>query len=42
VYGEPVKVARAMDAAALAGWQEQMATRLLELRREAEAALQRR
>jgi len=42
VYGEPVKVARAMDAAALAGWQAQMAARLLELRREAEAALQRR
>jgi lysophospholipid acyltransferase (LPLAT)-like uncharacterized protein len=42
VYGEPVKVARAMDAAALAGWQAQMAARLLELRREAEAALERR
>jgi len=42
VYGEPVKVARAMDVAALAGWQAQMAARLLELRREAEAALQRR
>jgi lysophospholipid acyltransferase (LPLAT)-like uncharacterized protein len=42
VYGEPVKVARAMDAAAMAGWQGQMAARLLELRREAEAALERR
>jgi lysophospholipid acyltransferase (LPLAT)-like uncharacterized protein len=42
VYGEPVKVARAMDAAALAGWQAQLAARLLELRREAQAALERR
>ena len=42
VYGEPVKAARAMDAAALAGWQRTMATRLLELRRQAEGALERR
>lgn len=42
VYGEPVKVARAMDAAAMAGWQAQMAARLLELRRQAETALERR
>jgi lysophospholipid acyltransferase (LPLAT)-like uncharacterized protein len=41
VYGEPVKAARAMDADALAGWQRTMAARLLELRREAEAALER-
>ena len=40
VYGEPVKVSRAMDAAALAGWQQTMADRLLELRRQAEAALE--
>ena len=40
VYGEPVKVSRAMDAAALAGWQQQMAGRLLDLRRQAEAALE--
>jgi lysophospholipid acyltransferase (LPLAT)-like uncharacterized protein len=40
VYGEPVKVSRAMDAAALAGWQQQMAERLLDLRRQAEAALE--
>jgi lysophospholipid acyltransferase (LPLAT)-like uncharacterized protein len=42
VYGEPIRVARAMEAAALADWQAQMAARLLELRHEAEAALQRR
>jgi lysophospholipid acyltransferase (LPLAT)-like uncharacterized protein len=42
VYGEPVKVSRAMDADALAGWQRQMAERLIELRRQAEAALERR
>jgi lysophospholipid acyltransferase (LPLAT)-like uncharacterized protein len=40
VYGEPVKVSRAMDATALAGWQQQMAERLLDLRRQAEAALE--
>ena len=40
VYGEPVKVSRAMDAAALAGWQQQLGERLLELRRQAEAALE--
>ena len=42
VYGEPVKVSRAMDAEALAGWQQTMAERLLELRRQAEAALEQR
>jgi lysophospholipid acyltransferase (LPLAT)-like uncharacterized protein len=42
VYGEPIRVTRAMEAAALAGWQAQLAARLLELRREAEAALERR
>jgi lysophospholipid acyltransferase (LPLAT)-like uncharacterized protein len=42
VYGEPVKVARAMDTAALAEWQARLATQLLELRREAKAALERR
>jgi lysophospholipid acyltransferase (LPLAT)-like uncharacterized protein len=41
VYGEPVKVSRAMAADALGGWQQQMAARLLELRRQAEAALER-
>ena len=40
VYGEPVKVSRAMDAAALAGWQQQLGERLLELRRQGEAALE--
>ena len=40
VYGEPVKVSRAIDAAALAGWQQQMAGCLLDLRRQAEAALE--
>jgi hypothetical protein len=29
-----------MDAAALAGWQQAMADRLLDLRRQAEAALE--
>lgn len=42
VYGEPVKVSRAMGAEALAGWQQQMAERLVELRRQAEAALEQR
>jgi lysophospholipid acyltransferase (LPLAT)-like uncharacterized protein len=41
VYGEPVQVSRAMDAEALAGWQLQMAERLLELHRQAKAALER-
>jgi lysophospholipid acyltransferase (LPLAT)-like uncharacterized protein len=41
VYGEPVKVSRAMDAAALAGWQQQMTERLLDLQRQAQAALER-
>ena len=41
VYGEPVKVSRAMDAAALAGWQQQMGERLLDLQRQAQAALER-
>jgi lysophospholipid acyltransferase (LPLAT)-like uncharacterized protein len=40
VYGEPVKVSRTIDAAALAGWQQQLGERLLELRRQAEAALE--
>jgi len=40
VYGEPVKVSRAMDATALAGWQQKMAARLFDLRRQAEAALE--
>lgn len=39
VYGEPVKVARAMDAAALAQWQTTLTATLLRLRGEAEAAL---
>jgi lysophospholipid acyltransferase (LPLAT)-like uncharacterized protein len=41
VYGEPVKVARAMDAAALGDWQARMADQLRALRRQAEAALYR-
>ena len=41
VYGEPVKAARAMDATALGEWQARMAAQLLELRRQAEAALDR-
>jgi lysophospholipid acyltransferase (LPLAT)-like uncharacterized protein len=41
VYGEPVKVPRAMDAALLAEWQERMAAQLLALRRQAESALHR-
>ncbi len=40
VYGDPVQVSRAMGAEALAGWQQQMAGRLVELRRQAEAALE--
>ena len=39
VYGEPVKVPRSSEAAALAQWQARMAGSLLELRREAERAL---
>lgn len=42
VYGEPVKVARAMDAAALEQWRGQLAQTLRTLRAEAEAALDRR
>ncbi|HEX6572820.1 MAG TPA: lysophospholipid acyltransferase family protein [Steroidobacteraceae bacterium] len=42
VYGEPVKVGRATDAAALAQWQTKMAGSLSALRRQAEGALQRR
>jgi lysophospholipid acyltransferase (LPLAT)-like uncharacterized protein len=41
VYGEPVKVSRAMDAEALADWQRRMSDQLLALRRQAEAALER-
>jgi lysophospholipid acyltransferase (LPLAT)-like uncharacterized protein len=41
IYGDPVKVSRAMEPAALAEWQQRMSQRLLELRREAEAALER-
>ena len=41
VYGEPVKIARTSDAEALAALQRQMAARLLALRGEAEALLQR-
>jgi lysophospholipid acyltransferase (LPLAT)-like uncharacterized protein len=39
VYGEPVKVARTMDPAALAEWQQRMADTLRDLRRQAERAL---
>jgi Uncharacterized protein conserved in bacteria len=42
VYGEPIKATRAMDTAALAEWQAKMSAALLALRREAEAALDRR
>ena len=42
IYGEPVKISRTSDAAALAGLQRQMAERLSALRAEAETALQRR
>jgi lysophospholipid acyltransferase (LPLAT)-like uncharacterized protein len=42
VYGEPIKVGRAVDADALAGWQRQMAQKLLDLRAQAQAALERR
>ncbi len=40
VYGDPVKVGRALNADALADLQRQMAARLFELRATAEAALQ--
>jgi hypothetical protein len=39
VYGEPVKVGRTADAAALELWQAKMAESLLALRRQAERAL---
>lgn len=42
VYGEPVKIPRAVAADALAEWQSRLGARLLELRREADAALERR
>ena len=42
VYGEPVKVGRATDTAALEQWQAKMAESLLSLRRQAEDALERR
>jgi lysophospholipid acyltransferase (LPLAT)-like uncharacterized protein len=42
VYGEPIKVGRAADAAALEQWQKRMADSLLLLRQQAEAALDRR
>lgn len=41
VYGEPVQVGRGLSAEALAEWQAQLAERLLSVRREAEAALER-
>jgi lysophospholipid acyltransferase (LPLAT)-like uncharacterized protein len=41
VYGEPVKVGRATDAAALEQWQTKMAGSLSALRLQAERALQR-
>lgn len=41
VYGEPVKVPRAIDAAALGQWQQSMADRLASLRAQAQAALDR-
>ncbi len=42
VYGEPTRIGRGVDAAGPADWQVRMAARLFELRREAEAALDRR
>ena len=39
IYGEPVKVARATDTAALEQWQAQMTESLSALRRQAERAL---
>jgi lysophospholipid acyltransferase (LPLAT)-like uncharacterized protein len=42
VYGEPVKVGRATDAAALEQWQSRLTGSLSALRRQAESALQRR
>ena len=41
VYGEPVKVGRATDTAALTQWQARMAESLRALRRQAEDALER-
>jgi lysophospholipid acyltransferase (LPLAT)-like uncharacterized protein len=41
VYGEPVKVGRATDTAALEQWQAKMAESLRALRRQAEDALER-
>jgi lysophospholipid acyltransferase (LPLAT)-like uncharacterized protein len=41
-YGEPVQVGRGLSADSLAAWQKNLAERLLSLRREAEAALERR
>lgn len=41
VYGEPVKIARAMDAEAIGRWQQTMAAELASLRKQAEAALDR-
>jgi lysophospholipid acyltransferase (LPLAT)-like uncharacterized protein len=41
VYGEPVKVPRAMDAAVLTDWQQRMAAQLRALRQQAESALDR-
>jgi lysophospholipid acyltransferase (LPLAT)-like uncharacterized protein len=42
VYGEPVQVPRGTGAHALEEWQARLAERLLALRRDAEAALERR
>lgn len=42
VYGEPVQVPRAVPADALPDWQLRLGARLLDLRREADAALDRR
>lgn len=41
-YGEPIKVGRGLSAEMLAAWQGTVADRLITLRREAEAALDRR
>ena len=40
-YGEPVQVGRGLSSESLADWQKDLAGRLLRLRREAEAALDR-
>lgn len=42
VYGEPVQVGRGLSSDKLAEWQATLAERLLDLRREAEAALDRK